>query len=241
MKIKVMTKEMMYQEIAKRFVDTINTNPSCVLGFATGASVMGVYAELVNQYQNGKVSFKKVKTINVDEYVGLEPTHNQSYRYFMNDKLFNHIDIDINNTYLPLSTGNLEKNCQDYEEIIKSVGGIDLELLGIGTNGHLAFDEPGTPLDSLTHVARIDERTRMDNTRFFKQIEKVPTHALTMGLGSIAKARHIILLAFGANKAEAIKTLVEGPVSIDMPASVLKNHPDVTLYLDEDAASLLNK
>ena len=241
MKIKIMTKEEMYQEIGMIFVNTIKAKPNCVLGFATGASVMGVYEELVKKYKQGMVSFKDVITINVDEYVGLEPTHDQSYRYFMNERLFNQIDIKIENTYLPLSTGDLNKNCKDYEDIIHSVGGIDLELLGIGTNGHLAFDEPGTPLDSLTHIARIDDRTRMDNTRFFKDIEKVPTHAITMGLKSIAQARHIILLAFGSNKAEAIKTLVEGPVSINMPASVLKNHPDVTLYLDKDAASLLSK
>jgi len=198
MKIKIMTKEEMYQEIAMIFVNTIKTQPHCVLGFATGASVMGVYEELVKKYKQGIVSFKDVITINVDEYVGLEPTHDQSYRYFMNERLFNQIDIKIENTYLPLSTGDLNKNCKDHEDIIRSVGGIDLELLGIGTNGHLAFDEPGTPLDSLTHIARIDDRTRMDNTRFFKDIEKVPTHAITMGLGSIAQARHIILLAFGS-------------------------------------------
>lgn len=240
MEIKIMNSNAINEEIANTFINTINNKPNCVLGLATGSSPLGVYALLVKACQDKKVSFKNVKSFNLDEYVNLDGEHNQSYRYFMNHNLFNHIDIDKNNTKVPAGIGDMEKNANEYDNLIDAAGGIDLQILGIGSNGHIAFNEPGTPLDSLTHVVTLQESTRKDNARFFNSIDEVPTHAITMGLASIMKAKKIVLIATGVNKAKAIAALVNDDVSIDLPVSVLKNHPDATIYVDEAAASLIN-
>ncbi len=241
MKVKVLEKEQINKEIADLYVSTVKANPKCVLGFATGSSPLGVYANIIKAYENKEVSFKDVTSFNLDEYVGLDGTHDQSYRYFMNHNLFDHIDIKKENTHVPSGTGDYETKAKEYDGLIAAAGGIDLQILGIGSDGHIAFNEPGTPLDSLTHVAVLAKSTIVDNSRFFKSIDEVPTKAVTMGLQSIMNAKKIVLIATGKNKAMAVKGLIEGKVCEDLPCSVLQNHKDVTIYLDKDAASLLNK
>ncbi len=237
MEIKIMNSKQIDEEVANIFIQTIQNNPHCVLGLATGSSPLGVYQRLVQACNNHQVSFKDVTTFNLDEYVGLSEDHPQSYRYFMNHNLFNHIDIDKKNTHVP-SGLNMEE-VTNYDTKIQKAGGIDLQILGIGSNGHIAFNEPGTPLDSFTHIVELKESTRKDNARFFNSMEEVPTHAVSMGLASILKAKKIVLIATGQNKAKAIQALVENDVNVSLPASVLKNHPDATIYVDEAAASLL--
>ena len=237
MKVKVQTKERMDAEIAKLYIDTVKANPKCVLGFATGSSPLGVYKNIIEAYKNNEVSFKEVTSFNLDEYVGLDGTSDQSYRYFMNHNLFNHIDIDLNNTHVPCGTGDYEAAASKYDEEIEAAGGIDLQILGIGSDGHIAFNEPGTSFNSLTHVAELAESTINDNSRFFNSIEEVPTKAVTMGLASIMRAKKIVLIATGLNKADAIKGLLMGLVSEKLPCSILRNHPDVTIYVDAAAYS----
>ena len=212
-------------------------NPNCILGLATGSSPLGVYNNIINAYKAGEVSFKDVKTFNLDEYVGLEGTHEQSYRYFMNHNLFDHIDINKENTHVPSGTEDYEEKAKEYDTLIEQAGGIDLQILGIGSDGHIAFNEPGTPFNSLTHVAELAESTIQDNSRFFNSVEEVPTKAVTMGLASIMKAKKIVLIATGANKADAIKGLLLDVITEDLPCSILRNHPDVTIYVDRDAYS----
>lgn len=237
MQIKVQTKEKMDQEIADLYIETVKANPKCVLGFATGSSPLGVYANLIKAYNNHEVSFKEVTSFNLDEYVGLDGSSDQSYRYFMNHNLFDHIDIDKNNTHVPCGIGDYETKAAEYDEQIAAAGGIDLQILGIGSDGHIAFNEPGTPFNSLTHVADLQESTIKDNSRFFNSIEEVPTKAVTMGLASIMKAKKIVLIATGLNKADAIKGLVTGLITEKLPCSILRRHPDVTIYVDKDAYS----
>lgn len=239
MEVKIMNSKAINEEIANTFINTIKNKPNCVLGLATGSSPLGVYALLVEACQKHQVSFKDVTTFNLDEYVNLDGEHNQSYRYFMNHNLFNHIDIKKENTHVPLGIGDVNKNAAEYDQQIEKAGGIDLQILGIGSNGHIAFNEPGTPLDSLTHIVALQDSTRKDNARFFNNIDEVPTHAITMGLASIMKAKKIVLIATGVNKAKAIAALVHGDVTTSLPVSVLKNHPDATIYVDDDAASLI--
>ena len=231
-------KEKMNEEIAQLFIDTVNENPNCVLGLATGSTPEGVYKLLVEAYNKKEVSFENVKSYNLDEYVGLEETHNQSYRYFMNSHLFNHIDIKLENTHIP-SNKDDENNLEIYDQKIKEAGGIDIQILGIGSNGHIAFNEPGTSFNSNTHIVTLKESTISDNSRFFNSIDEVPKQAITMGLNSIMQAKRIILIAFGKNKQDAIYKMMALDPSEELPASFLQNHPNVTIYCDEDAASLL--
>ena len=224
--------------IAEEFIKQVNAKHNSVLGLATGTSPLGVYANMVKAYQEGRVSFKDVVTFNLDEYIGLEGTHEQSYRYFMNHNLFDHIDIDKEKTHVLKGVGDYEAYAKQYDALIASFGGIDLQILGIGSDGHIAFNEPGTPFDSLTHVADLAESTIVDNSRLFNDISEVPTKAVTMGLQSIMNAKKIVLIATVKNKAKAIKELLRGDKSIENPASVLQDHPDCTIYVDEDAYSL---
>lgn len=237
MKVKIQTKEKMNEEIAQLFISLVKENPNCVLGLATGSSPLGVYKRLVEAYQNGEISFKDVKSFNLDEYVGLDETNDQSYRYFMNHNLFDHIDINKENTHVP--SGNVEENSnpEEYDAMIDEAGGIDLQILGIGSDGHIAFNEPGTSFKSLTHIAELAQSTIVDNSRFFNSIEEVPTKAVTMGLASIMKAKKIVLIATGENKADAIKGLLMGLITEKLPCSILRNHPDVTIYVDRAAYS----
>lgn len=240
MEIKILTKEEINKEAAKIFIDLINSKKDyCVLGLATGSTPVGMYKELALANKEGLVSFKNVTTFNLDEYVGLPGTHNQSYRYFMNDNLFDYIDINKNNTNVLLGVGDYVSFMNEYDNKIAKAGGIDIQLLGIGSDGHIAFNEPGTPFDSLTHLADLTDQTITDNARFFASKEEVPTQAITMGLQSIMNARKVVLIATGSNKAKAVYELVKGKPSIDWPCTVLQGHQNVVVFCDKDAASLL--
>lgn len=239
MKVIVNNEKELSRLIAEDFIKVINAKPNAVLGLATGTSPLGVYANLAKANKEGRVSFKGCTTFNLDEYVGLEGTHNQSYRYFMNENLFNHIDIDKNKTNVLLGVGDYKSFMNKYDDMIKAAGGIDIQILGIGSDGHIAFNEPGTSFDSLTHETPLTAQTIKDNSRLFNDISEVPTRAVTMGLKSIMNARKIVLIATGKNKAVAVKGLINGPLSEDMPCSILQKHNDVTVYVDEDAYSLV--
>lgn len=231
MEIKIMEKGEVDKVVADEIVQLIQKKPNCVLGLATGSSPLGVYQELIRRYQNHEVSFQKVSTYNLDEYVGISPNHPQSYHYVMNHILFSHIDIPLKQTHIPNGIQK-EESIDSYDAQIEKDGGIDIQLLGIGRNGHIAFNEPGTSFQSHVHLVRLDEKTRKDNARFFEKEEDVPHEAITMGLASIMKAKRIILLSFGANKKEAIQRLLTEPANEDLPASILKQHPNVTIYCD---------
>lgn len=237
MKIVIDTAENIAKKAAERYVELLNQKPNAVLGGATGSTPLGLYAELARLCTEGKVSFKNASSFNLDEYVGLSGTHDQSYRYFMNENLFKHIDIDIGRTHVP--SGIDTSLAADYDKAIEEAGGVDLQLLGIGLNGHIGFNEPGTPFGSRTHVVELTESTRQANKRFFNSINDVPTHAVTMGIRTVMNAKSIILMATGKNKAEIIKKTICGEVTPEVPASVLQLHPFVEFYVDIDAASLL--
>lgn len=238
MKIVVGKEEVISKMIAEDFINVVLKKPNAVLGLATGTSPLGVYANMAKACKEGRISFAKCTSFNLDEYVGLEGTHNQSYRYFMNENLFNHIDIDKKNTNVLLGVGDYKKFMNEYDGMIAKSGGIDIQILGIGSDGHIAFNEPGTPFDSLTHETALTEQTIKDNSRLFNDISEVPTRAVTMGLKSIMNAKKIVLIATGKNKAKAVYGLIKGPMTEDMPCSILQKHNDVTVYVDEDAYSL---
>ncbi|MEM7474172.1 MAG: glucosamine-6-phosphate deaminase [Planctomycetota bacterium] len=215
---------------------------SPVLGLATGGTPLATYAELIRRYESGKVSFSKCTTFNLDEYVGLPEGHAESYRVFMQENLFAKADFEMESCHLP--DGNetdLAATCAAYEERISRSGGIDLQLLGIGSDGHIAFNEPGSSLASRTRPKALTEQTRLDNARFFNSPEEVPRLAITMGIGSILDARKILLLATGENKAAAVREMAEGPLSASCPASALQLHANATVLLDPAAASQLKR
>lgn len=224
---------------AKIVENIVKEKPTAVLGLATGSTPVEMYTELIRDHKENGTSYKDVKTYNLDEYIGLEPTHHQSYRYFMNENLFNGLDIDINNTHVPSGMGNGEANAKAYDQLLDELGGADVQILGIGTNGHIAFNEPGTDFSYTTHVVDLVPETIAANARFFDSIDDVPKTAVSMGIASIMKAKKIILLAFGENKAKAIRAMFEDAVSTDVPATALQNHPNVTVVIDEAAAMLL--
>ena len=235
-----------YEELSKaaaeEFAKVIKEKPNAVLGLATGGSPVGMYKELIKMYQKNELDFSKVTTVNLDEYIGLNPEHNQSYRYFMNENLFNHININIANTFVPNGLAdNLEVECKEYDKKIMELGGIDIQLLGVGNNGHIAFNEPDEQLSAGTHVISLTENTIEANSRFFENINDVPKKAITMGLGGIMKAKKIILIASGESKAEAIKGLFSGKITTDNPASMLQMHRDVTVIVDKEAAKLIKE
>ena len=240
MKVIVGTKEEVVRKAAQRYVELLNRKPEAVLGLATGSTPLDLYAELARLCAEGKLSFAKAKSFNLDEYIGLEGTHDQSYRYFMDHNLFRHIDIKPENTHVPSGFVKDDAEAEQYDADIAAAGGIDLQLLGIGNNGHIGFNEPLTPFTSLTHIVKLTESTREANKRFFNSIDEVPTHAVTMGIHTVMLAKSIILMAFGTGKAEIIKATVEGRPTISVPASLLQLHEDVEVYLDHDAASLLS-
>ena len=239
MKIVIGSEKEIAEKAAQHYVELLKNKPNAILGGATGSTPIGLYKELARLNKEGVITFKDVKTFNLDEYVGLDGSHDQSYRYFMNKNLFEHIDIDINNTHVPDGI-NTEK-AASYDDEIKAAGGIDLQILGIGVDGHIGFDEPGTPLDSITHVVELEQNTREVNSRFFNSIDEVPTHAVTMGIKTIMNAREIILMAIGSSKADIVKAFIEGPVTTQVPASILQLHPNCTIYLDEAAAAKLSR
>lgn len=207
-----------------------------VLGLATGSTPVGMYRELIDMNRKGGISFKDITTVNLDEYYPIESTNSQSYRYFMNDNLFDHIDIDKAKTHvLNGMAEDSEKECASYEDLISSLGGIDLQVLGIGRNGHIGFNEPGSQLYPYTHKTSLEESTINANSRFFSSLEEVPRHALTMGMKTILNARKIIVLASGKEKKDAVRRMLEEMIDTSCPATLLTLHNDVTVFATEDA------
>ncbi|EDT71246.1 glucosamine-6-phosphate deaminase [Clostridium perfringens] len=232
--------EEMSKVAAKEMAEDIKRNPEIVLGLATGGTPVGMYKELIRMYNEGELDFSKVTSINLDEYVGLSGDHDQSYRYFMNTNLFDHINIDKNNTFVPNGLAeNVEEECMVYDSRIQDMGGIDLQLLGLGANGHIGFNEPGEALSVGTHLTDLKESTIEANARFFDSIDDVPRKAITMGLGGIMKAKKIMVIASGEGKAEVVEAMMSGKITTEIPATMLQMHRDVVLIVDEDAAKLL--
>ncbi|UKS53830.1 glucosamine-6-phosphate deaminase [Mycoplasma feriruminatoris] len=224
---------------AKIISDQIKNKPNSVLGLATGSTPIKTYQQLIKMYQDKEISFKNITAFNLDEYKDIDPNNDQSYHYFMDHQLFNFIDINKNNCYIP--NASFYNNPQQYDELIKKFNGIDLQLLGLGINGHIGFNEPNTSFDSLTQIVDLTQSTIKANSRFFDSIELVPTKAISMGLKSIMNARKILLLATGINKADAIFHLIEDKITPNWPCSILQNHNDVTIIIDKNAASKLTK
>ena len=224
---------------AESIATLVGQQPDCVLGLPTGSTPIATYTKLVESHNAG-LSFADVTTFNLDEYVGLPDKHEQSYHHFMTAQLFDHIDIDTDRTHLPDGVANdLDAECQAYENDIASTGGLDLCVLGIGTNGHIAFNEPGCPLDSRTRVVDLTSETISANSRLFDSPHDVPREAITAGIATILDAKRLLLLAYGGSKAEAVAQALAGPVTSDCPASYLQNHPDCTFLLDTESASRL--
>lgn len=236
------TYEEMSTLAAEMIAKQVNNKPNSVLGFATGSTPVGTYKELIRLNKEGKVDFSEVITFNLDEYIGLNPEHDQSYHYFMNDNLFAHINIKPENWHVPPGKADdFEKACAEYEQMIQDAGGLDIQLLGIGGNGHIAFNEPGSSLGSRTRVKTLTEKTIEDNARFFEKIEDVPRFAVTMGIGTIMEARKLILLANKSNKAEAIAKTIEGPITAMVPATIVQMHRDASIIVEKEAAANLTR
>lgn len=227
-----------YDEIslkaAKLVASQVTLKPDSVLGFATGSTPIGLYKKLIEMYNNKEIDFSKVTGFNLDEYYPISPENPQSYHYFMKTNLFDH--ININKTFIPDGeTKDPKKSCDEYEDMISSYGGIDLQILGIGQNGHIGFNEPDDNLNTSTHLTKLTESTISANSRFFDDIKDVPTHAITMGISTILKSKKIVLLASGKNKHAAVKELLTENINTNLPATMLKVHPDVVLIVDKEA------
>ena len=233
-----------YESLSKQaaivLASQVISQPGSVLGLATGSTPVGTYKNLVAFYKEGIVDFSRTTVFNLDEYYGVAPENPCSYRWFMEDNLFKHINIRRENTHIPNGlAGDTDAECREYEEKIRQAGGIDLQLLGIGGNGHIGFNEPGDKFESQTRLVELDPGTIAANSRFFASADEVPRKAISMGIKTIMAARRIILLASGAGKAKAVYEMVRGPVTPEHPASVLQLHPQVLVLVDEEAASLL--
>lgn len=230
----------MSRAAADIFGEVIKENPTCVLGLATGDTPIGLYDCLIDDYKTGKLDFAGVRTVNLDEYYPISPDNDKSYRYFMNEKLFDSINIDKKNTMVPDGLAkDANKFCREYEEMIDSLGGIDVQVLGVGRNGHVGFNEPEDGLYPYTHLTDLTANTIEANSRFFASEADVPKQALTMGMSSIFKARKIVVMASGKGKAEAVKTMLGGRITTSCPATLLALHNDVVLICDKDAYSLV--
>lgn len=239
--VRVKNKEEISKKAFEIMHELVTSNPKAVLGLATGSSPVGLYELMIRDHKENGTSYKDVTTFNLDEYVGLPKNHPESYYSFMHRNLFDGLDVKEENIHIPSSEGDLEERCDEYNEAL-SKQTIDLQILGIGSNGHIGFNEPDTPFDSVTHIVDLKESTIKDNARFFDDdISKVPTQAITMGISNVMAAKKIILIANGENKANAIRATVMGPVDEKVPASVLQNHPDVVIIIDEEAGSSLYK
>lgn len=227
-------------EAAQLYERLIAAKPACVLGLATGSTPIPLYRELIAREKAGRIDFSRVRSVNLDEYKGLSPTHPQSYRRFMQENLFDHISIRPENTRVPDGlTNDVAAMCRAYEEQIEQWGGIDLQLLGLGHDGHIGFNEPTDHFPTATHEVTLEPITREANKRFFDSIDDVPTAAYTMGIGTVMSARKILLIVTGRDKAEILQKTLFGPITPRVPASVLQLHPDVTVICDEAAAALL--
>ncbi|MDN5332354.1 MAG: glucosamine-6-phosphate deaminase [Tepidanaerobacteraceae bacterium] len=236
-----------YEEMSKKaaqiIAEEIKKKPNLVLGLATGGTPVGTYRELVKMYKNGEVDFSRVITFNLDEYLGLSPDDERSYHYYMYSNFFNHVNVKPENIHIPNGVAeDIDEECRRYDEAIEKAGGIDLQLLGIGVNGHIGFNEPGDELLTATHVTNLAPDTIKANARFFESIDEVPKKAITVGLGTIMKAKKIILLASGREKAKIMAQLLdEDAVSTKVPASFLLLHGDVTIIMDEEAAEIYRR
>ena len=232
-----------YEEMSKKAFEVmrevVKRNPRAVLGLATGSTPIGLYKNMIEDHKQNGTSYREIRTVNLDEYAGLDYSSDQSYVYFMRSNLFDYIDIDLKNTNIENGkAADRQAECDRYNRLLEDMQQ-DIQVLGIGSNGHIAFNEPGTPFGSVTHIVDLAESTIKDNSRMFKSIDEVPRQAFTMGLKNIMNAKKILILANGANKAKAVYGLVKGEVTEAVPASVLQLHPDCTLVCDEAAAALL--
>lgn len=228
--------------LSRIIIGLIKQKPKTILGLATGSSPMQTYNLLVEDYQTNKTDWANVTTFNLDEYVGLNSTNSNSYHYFMYERLFKHLNIKKENIYIPDGIGDVEQNALNYEELINKYGPIDLQILGVGSNGHIGFNEPGSNINSVTRIINLSKETIEANKRFFKDNEKiVPSQAITMGIATIFKANNIILIASGKSKAAAINALIQGEISEKWPCSYLQKHQNVLVLVDQEAAMLLDQ
>jgi glucosamine-6-phosphate deaminase len=229
------------REAARIIASAVRRDPSLTLGLATGSTTVGVYAELARMHREEGLDFSRVVTFNLDEYVGLSAEYPQSFRYFMQQNLFRHINVNPANIHIPDGSrrGNYDEYCAAYEESIRQAGGIDLQILGIGRNGHIGFNEPASSLGSRTRLKALTQETLEDNRKFFSNAEEMPKCAITVGIGTILEARRIVLLAAGSSKAKAVARAIEGPITASVTASALQLHPDVTFIVNEEAAGEL--
>lgn len=235
-----------YQDVSRKAANIMSAQiimkPNAVLGLATGSTPVGMYAQLVEWYKKGDLDFSQITSVNLDEYRGLSGENEQSYRYFMNSNLFDHVNIDKSRTYVPNGLEeDSDKACEEYNEIIHNVGGIDIQLLGIGGNGHIGFNEPGDAFEKGTHVVDLTESTIQANARFFATMDEVPKQAYTMGIKNIMSAKKILLVATGESKADALYKSLYGPITPNVPASILQLHNDVTVVADEEALSIIRE
>ena len=232
----------MSQTAAKEIISLVKKGSTCTLGLATGSTPEGVYRELVKDFKQGQTSYSHVTSVNLDEYVGLPKSNPNSYHNYMQSKLFQHINLPSEQQLIPDGTvQDLKAECEAYEERILNSGGVDLQILGIGHNGHIGFNEPGTPFTSRTHVVELAEKTRKANARFFASIDQVPTKAITMGIETIMESKRILLLVSGQSKADTLARLLNGTVEESFPASILNLHADVTVIADKEALSTINQ
>lgn len=230
------------KKAAQMILSQVTLKPNSVIGLATGSTPLGMYEKLVEMNKKGDIDFSQVKTFNLDEYYNLPRTSDQSYYYFMHKNLFNHINIDNKNINIPNGmSADIEKECKKYDNAIEQAGGIDIQVLGIGGNAHIGFNEPTINFETKTHLVELEETTIIANSRFFQTKEEVPQKAITMGVGSIFKSRKIILLASGDEKSDAIYNTVYGKVIPEVPSSILQFHNDIVLILDKKAAKRLDK
>lgn len=221
-------------------IGTVQTTPRAVLGLATGGTPVGIYKEVVSEFKRGMISFKNTTAFNLDEYVNIPVDHPESYYSYMNQHLFSHIDLPADSRHIPDgNASDLIAECRRYDSLIERAGQIDMQLLGLGHNGHIGFNEPAHALIRGTHVVELAEETREANARFFDSIDEVPRQALTMGVGTILKAKKILLVVKGADKAEIVARALQGPITTDVPASLLQTHPNLIVLLDAPAASQL--
>lgn len=233
--IKVKSYDELSQRAAAIICAQVIMKPDCVLGLATGSSPLGTYSKIIEKYRNGEVDFSKVTSINLDEYVGLDANHDQSYRYFMNENLFRHINIDLYKTHVPCGvSSDPQRECKEYDALIERCGGIDLQLLGIGLDGHIGFNEPCDIFEKRTHEVELDQSTIEANARFFASEADVPRKALTMGMGGIMGAKKVLLIANGENKRDIVEKAFFGPITPKVPASILQLHKDLTVIYSEN-------
>ena len=231
------------QEAARMVASAVRSNPKIVLGLATGSTPLGMYEELIGLHHSGSLDFSKATSFNLDEYLGLAHGDPQSFHYFMHSNFFSHVNFSSENIHIPDGTirADYSAYCEDYERSIKSAGGIDLQILGIGRNGHIGFNEPNSSLASRTRLKELTRETIEDNRRFFPPGAEIPECAITMGIGTILDARRIVILATGKSKASAVAKAIEGPISASVSASALQLHPEVTFIIDEDASYALTQ